>query len=781
MGSSGPRRHLGSLGLLEVLIAVLAVALAALSAASTAAANDDAEWDAVSEYPGAERQGAILQALSLGLNFTNVSRNDCVWRKLQESHDACPGEDVTVHLYTSTNESRLVNVSEANSLLEGDWDPQKHTIVLVHGYGGAHDTLPLTILRDAYLLAGGYNVLVVDWSPLARLPCYPAAVHNSVVAARCVGGVARLLRDSGARGDAWTCVGHSLGAHVHLSSICFLADSIDGQSPLVAEPCGRRCPSARRQQSEHKQRLGLPSSLGQHTPDSASGTFCATSDAEPYCQREPGGRGHPRCCPPRHQAATTTTTAAPSTAAATTTDGADAAKDEAAATAAQVTAGPSTASTVGSTLGTEAATETPAPTTESSFKVGAALPALPTTTTTTTTTTAASHGFSPVTFPMRADRVTLPDQMSSQVGDQIPETTQQVFSPTTVRPLSFPTQPPASPADQDPTVDDIPVVMMPPPMPLPDWTPVMFVDDKGLPEAARPQEPLLVPQRPSAPASPLPAMPWDLPGDAQGASLPGWTSPQPITPQRWTPPPIRVPSEPVAVPAAPATPPPPPAVPIRWPTAIPPGVHIVMPSNDTSLYEEAVTEEGPVIAIYSTKSPLGPPPPKRPLVVVTANSGAHPQQHQPPPPQQQQQLQPHAPQQQPHPQHHHHQQQQQNDIRDNLIEPSTAFAEVTLSPAGVSNTINMDEEMAAMTEMSPPRPEPILVGFPSPSPPSPEPAVPEEPGMIPAAGSPTGAWLPMVMLPPTPFSVDSWALRYKDRLPRPTAVRRTSYRKRVYD
>ena len=66
----------------------------------------------------------------------------------------------------------------------------------------------------AYLSAGGYNVLVVDWSRLARLPCYPAAVHNSVVAARCVGGLARLLRDSGARGDSWTCVGHSLGAHV---------------------------------------------------------------------------------------------------------------------------------------------------------------------------------------------------------------------------------------------------------------------------------------------------------------------------------------------------------------------------------------------------------------------------------------------------------------------------------------------------------------------------------------------------------------------------------------
>ena len=60
----------------------------------------DSEWDAVSEYPGAERQGAILQALSMGLNFTDVSRDDCIWRRLQDTRDACPDGDVAVYLYT---------------------------------------------------------------------------------------------------------------------------------------------------------------------------------------------------------------------------------------------------------------------------------------------------------------------------------------------------------------------------------------------------------------------------------------------------------------------------------------------------------------------------------------------------------------------------------------------------------------------------------------------------------------------------------------------------------
>lgn len=165
----------------------------------------------------------------------------------------------------------------------------------------------------------------------------------------------------------------------------------------------------------------------------------------------------------------------------------------------------------------------------------------------------------------------------------------------------------------------------------------------------------------------------------------------------------------------------------------------------------------------------------------------------------------------PHTQQHQHPQQQprppQHDISENLIEPSTAFSEST-----AFTTVRMDQvqyshaqkqrlekfqsvcldgdctrapqEMAAMTEMSPPPPEPMIVSSlpfasPSSSPPPPEPAAPEEAGMIPAAGDPMGAWLPMVMLPPAPFSADMWALRH--RLPRPTHVRRTSFRKKVYD
>jgi phosphatidylserine sn-1 acylhydrolase len=51
------------------------------------------------------------------------------------------------------------------------WNKSKENIILVHGYAGGDDLLPMSILRDAYMDHGEYNVFVVDWSPLSLPPC----------------------------------------------------------------------------------------------------------------------------------------------------------------------------------------------------------------------------------------------------------------------------------------------------------------------------------------------------------------------------------------------------------------------------------------------------------------------------------------------------------------------------------------------------------------------------------------------------------------------------------
>lgn len=51
------------------------------------------------------------------------------------------------------------------------WNSTKENIILIHGYAGGDDLLPMAILRDAYMDQGEFNVFVVDWSPLSQPPC----------------------------------------------------------------------------------------------------------------------------------------------------------------------------------------------------------------------------------------------------------------------------------------------------------------------------------------------------------------------------------------------------------------------------------------------------------------------------------------------------------------------------------------------------------------------------------------------------------------------------------
>ncbi|XP_055381689.1 uncharacterized protein LOC129612195 [Condylostylus longicornis] len=161
-------------------------------------------------------QGIIQQALYLGdtSNF-NSTREDCVWKRGNDLYDKCPDPDINLYLYTSMNKSKeLLDVYQGDWLRNSKWDPQKENIILIHGYAGNDEALPLIVLRDAYLKHGSYNVFMANWGALAKPPCYVSAVHNLKTVARCLAESYTFLRNSGLRVDKTTCVGHSLGAHI---------------------------------------------------------------------------------------------------------------------------------------------------------------------------------------------------------------------------------------------------------------------------------------------------------------------------------------------------------------------------------------------------------------------------------------------------------------------------------------------------------------------------------------------------------------------------------------
>lgn len=62
-------------------------------------------------------------------------------------------------------------MEEDNWLRMSAWNSSKENIILIHGYAGGDDVLPMVVLRDAYLKHGSYNVFVVDWSVLSLPPC----------------------------------------------------------------------------------------------------------------------------------------------------------------------------------------------------------------------------------------------------------------------------------------------------------------------------------------------------------------------------------------------------------------------------------------------------------------------------------------------------------------------------------------------------------------------------------------------------------------------------------
>lgn len=93
---------------------------------------------------------AIKEILFLGnSSVANLTRDDCVWRK-ENDPQACPDPDMKFILYTSDRpkEKQIADLSQGDWLRNSGWNPQHENIILIHGYAGGDDTLPIMVLRD---------------------------------------------------------------------------------------------------------------------------------------------------------------------------------------------------------------------------------------------------------------------------------------------------------------------------------------------------------------------------------------------------------------------------------------------------------------------------------------------------------------------------------------------------------------------------------------------------------------------------------------------------------
>ncbi|XP_044732526.1 lipase member H-A [Chrysoperla carnea] len=163
------------------------------------------------------------------------------WRCVIKKAAQCPNSDIKFFLYTPDTGTRRkrIDIKNPNALKYMGWNPHKESVIIIHGFNGTENKTPMTIIRNAYLSTGEYNVFTVDWESLTIFPCYLSALSNTRLVSRCSAQLYSYLTHHGALAKKIHCVGHSLGAHIcgmmsrHLNAKQYKIIGLDPARPLV--------------------------------------------------------------------------------------------------------------------------------------------------------------------------------------------------------------------------------------------------------------------------------------------------------------------------------------------------------------------------------------------------------------------------------------------------------------------------------------------------------------------------------------------------------------------
>lgn len=93
--------------------------------------------------------------------------------------------------------------------------PNAPLVVLIHGYTGHRDFAPNPDIRPAYFENGEYNVISVDYGPLARKPCYFSSVRNLPTVSNCTAQLLDYMEQTQVTNmRSYNVIGFSLGGQV---------------------------------------------------------------------------------------------------------------------------------------------------------------------------------------------------------------------------------------------------------------------------------------------------------------------------------------------------------------------------------------------------------------------------------------------------------------------------------------------------------------------------------------------------------------------------------------
>ncbi|KAM0728159.1 Lipase member H-B [Formica fusca] len=121
-------------------------------------------------------------------------------------------------LYTRNNPQigQELIINDKNSVDNSFWNPDNPTCIVTHGWrGDAKPGSACTLIRDAYLSIGDYNIILVDWSKAAGNLWYWKVVKSVPLVAGHVTRLINFLEESADLDTSKTrLIGHSLGGHI---------------------------------------------------------------------------------------------------------------------------------------------------------------------------------------------------------------------------------------------------------------------------------------------------------------------------------------------------------------------------------------------------------------------------------------------------------------------------------------------------------------------------------------------------------------------------------------
>lgn len=79
-------------------------------------------------------------------SISNKTMRDCTWRPINDK-TVCPDPDLQYILYAN-GKKEIVDLTVSDWLRQSSWDQEKEDVIVIHGYAGGDDTLPIAVLRD---------------------------------------------------------------------------------------------------------------------------------------------------------------------------------------------------------------------------------------------------------------------------------------------------------------------------------------------------------------------------------------------------------------------------------------------------------------------------------------------------------------------------------------------------------------------------------------------------------------------------------------------------------